>query len=198
MIQWLGMSCFRIQTPAVTVILDPYKGSGELKTPRIVNADLILHSTLETIGNGPSEAFVISGPGEYEVKGVFCQGIPAGDVTVYLLELEGVRIALLGRLSVDLDNGVLELVEHADVLIVPVGGKTVLDGKTAATLCTRIEPRVILPSCFSTSDHPAPFESNSVFLKEMGVSSPAVVDKIKIDAKRLPTDTTEITVLSPQ
>lgn len=198
MIQWLGMSCFKIQTGETTIILDPHKGKGKIKTPRIVNGDIVVHSSGETVGNGPKDAFVVKGPGEYEIGGVFVQGRDVGGNRMFLLEAERIRVGFMGNLSEVPENGELELVEHSDILIVPVGGKTVLAGKAAAKLATTIDPRVIIPMSYSTKGHPAPFDSNAEFLKELGKTENGEETKYKITYKNLPQDKTEVVVLTPQ
>ncbi len=197
-ITWLGMSCFRIQTANATVICDPYESKRSLKAPRIVVADVVVHSTPETHDVGPRSAFHIQSPGEYETKGVFCYGKQLGSTTIYLIEAEDIRIAFLGRLSITPENGELELIENADVLLIPVGGAAVLDGTAAAKLSTTIEPRVVIPMCFATTGHSAPFDTSNAFLKELGSVETSHETKFKVSKSQLPSESTEVVVLSPQ
>src|SRR3989344_1262072 len=81
-ITWAGQSCFQLSVSSgkdqsVDVVIDPFDDIG-LKTPNF-SADVILishdhhdHNNVAAVKGNP---FLIDGPGEYEIKGVFIQGI---------------------------------------------------------------------------------------------------------------------------
>jgi len=82
-IQWLGNAGFKIQTKNkvedLVVTMDPFNDSSGIKMPKF-QADILtmscnkeLHNNAEAIRGEP---FVITSPGEYEIKGVFIYGIP--------------------------------------------------------------------------------------------------------------------------
>jgi len=80
---WHGQSCFEIiATPAknsqIKIVTDPFSEEIGLKTPKL-EADIVLvthnhydHNSVKAVSGNP---FLISGPGEYEIKNVFIQGI---------------------------------------------------------------------------------------------------------------------------
>ena len=85
-IYWAGQSCFQISVSnsrdhSADIVIDPFDGDKlGIKMPNL-SADIALvthdHYDHNNTGALKGEPFVISGPGEYEVKGVFVQGIPS-------------------------------------------------------------------------------------------------------------------------
>ena len=76
-ITWLGHSCFKIQDKEIAVITDPYDRSIGFKMPR-ASADIVTashdhlgHHNISEVNGVNGNPFIISAPGEYEVKGVF-------------------------------------------------------------------------------------------------------------------------------
>src|SRR3989344_659219 len=112
-ISWFGLSSFKITGKDVTVITDPFGSSTGLTAVRGA-ADLVICSNpkLDWCNNFSSisgSPFTITGPGEYDVKGVFVIGRVAsnkelGENTIFSIEVEGVRIAFLGSLKQDTLN----------------------------------------------------------------------------------------------
>lgn len=157
-ITWLGQSCFKIQGKDVTVITDPYASDIGLKLPRL-NADIVTvshdhhdHNNVDAVNGTP---FVIDKPGEYEIKNVFVQGIPAyhdtssgterGNSIIYLFQIEELKIAHLGDLGAKLTDEQLEKLEGVDIIFIPVGGTFTIDGKQAAEVVNQLEPRIAIP-----------------------------------------------------
>jgi len=98
-----------------------------------------LHSTL----NG----FVIEEPGEYEINGVYVQGIPAlGEVIIYLIETEDMKICHLGDFGQkELSPEQLDQLGDIDILMVPIGGVGTIDAKGASKIISQIEPKLVIP-----------------------------------------------------
>lgn len=64
---------------------------------------------------------LIRGTGEYEIGGVEINGYNAeNEETVYVVQIDGVKIVVLGQLSQALSNKRVEKIDSADVLITPV------------------------------------------------------------------------------
>jgi L-ascorbate metabolism protein UlaG (beta-lactamase superfamily) len=217
-IQWLGQSCFKIQVKSslgeTTIITDPFSDEYGLKSPRLA-ADIVTishdhkdHSDLSKI-KGVAEnqnPFVIKGPGEYEIKNVFVQGLPSvhdnengkklGSNIIYLIRAEGMTIVHLGDLGQkELSPQQLEYIEEADILFVPVGGKYTLNGAEAATLVSQIEPRIVIPMHYKIPGLKVDIDTADKFIKEMG-NHKEEMDKLKIAKKDLPQEDTRLIILT--
>lgn len=211
-IEWHGKSCFSMtakgarNTEDVTIVVDPYHPESGLKLPRNCAGQLLLithdhpsHNYREGVAGTP---FVIDGPGEYEVKGIFVYGIPTahdaksgsehGPNTMYRIEVEDMSIAHVGDLGHTLSDAQLEALKDIDILCVPVGGGSTIDAVKAAEVVQEVEPRVVIPMHYALADR-APADVQK-FLKAMGVTSPEKTDKLKITRKDLPEDSLRVVV----
>ena len=207
-VTWLGQSCFRLRGRSASVVTDPY--------PPALGPRLRLEGNVVTVSHphenhnhvqSVKDAFVIEGPGEYEVAGVTVRGLPTyhdskqgaehGRNTVYVIELDDVRVCHLGDLGHTLDDRALETIGNVDVLLVPVGGGRTLDGAKAAEVCRQVEPRYVVPMHFG---HPAlhtelaPVER---FLKEMGVPESEAQTRLTVQASSADAET-KVVVLEPR
>ena len=156
-----------------------------------ISADITLFTTTQSETSEKS-GFVITGPGEYEVKDVFIKGFlsEAKDLinTIYLITFEGMKLCFLGALSSpELRTDVREMLEDVDILLVPVGGGDVLDPAAAYKLAVSIEPSIIIPMHYNK-------QGLDQFLKEGGQKVEAI-DKFVVKKKDLEGKEGEIVVL---
>jgi L-ascorbate metabolism protein UlaG (beta-lactamase superfamily) len=220
-ITWHGFSCFRIQESRhggdVSLVTDPFSPEDGKKLPRNMAADVVVvshdherHSNVEAVAGtaADTQPFVITGPGEYEVKDMFVTGIPTyhdmvegkekGMNTMYRITSGGLHLVFLGDLKHALEEKHLEEFHQVDVLFIPVGGGDVLTAKQAADVVAQLEPRVIVPMHYKSGDIGSKFDGVEPFLKAMGLGKPDVLPKLKITSKELPQDETKIVLLELQ
>ena len=208
---WLGQAAFKIVDKEVTVAIDPYDKIG-LKMPKF-QADILLithdHSDHNFIEAIKGEPFVIDSQGEYEVKNVFIYGLPAyhdnkegaesGKITVYVIEMEGMKIAHLGDIGQEsLTDEQLEELEGVDILLIQVGGEETINGTGAVKIISQIQPRIVIPMHYKIPGLNMKLEPVDKFLKEFGVSAPEKMEKLKISKKDLPQEETKIIILDKQ
>jgi L-ascorbate metabolism protein UlaG (beta-lactamase superfamily) len=182
-----------------------------IKFPR-TNADIVTvshqhkdHNAIDNIGSG---AFLIDGPGEYEVKGVRIQGISTyhdnqqgkerGKNVLYLLHIDEIFILHCGDLGHKLFDEHIDLLEEVDILLVPVGGVYTIDSKTAVEVVAQIGPRIVIPMHYNeprlNQETFGKLSGVEAFLKEMGKEGVNGQDKLTILKNQLP-DEMEIVVL---
>lgn len=218
-ISFAGQSCFQISVSngkehSADIVIDPFdEDSTGLKLPNF-SADIILvthdhkdHNNVKGLKGAP---FLIKGPGEYEVGGVFVQGIPSfhddkegkekGRNTIYVIGAEDMRFCHLGDLGQkQLADEQLEKIDSVDILMIPVGGDGyTIDSIAAQKIVSQIEPKIVIPMHYALPKLKFKFEEVSKFLKAMGKPSVAPADKLTIKASALPKEgITEIVVLQP-
>ncbi|HZQ50084.1 MAG TPA: MBL fold metallo-hydrolase [Candidatus Dormibacteraeota bacterium] len=210
-VTWLGQSCFRLRGKNAAVVTDPFPPSLGLRLPRqeaelvTISHDHENHSYTQAVRDG---AFEIMGPGEYEIAGVSVIGIPTfhdadkgskrGPNTVYLIEIDDVRVCHLGDLGHPLDDAAAETVSSVDVLLVPVGGKTAINAAQAAEVVRQLEPRFVVPMHYATPGVKVDLEGVDRFLKEMAVTSFEPQPKLSVQASSATEYETKVVVLEPK
>lgn len=207
-IYWYGQSCFRIKGKSATVILDPYDSEYTgLKLPaKEMEAQVVLsthnHNDHNNVGVVSGDPLVITGPGEYEVKGVTVNGVSVyhdsssgserGSNTIYHLIIDGINVVHVGDLGHLLTEEQISQIESTDILLVPVGGLYTINGETAAKAVAQFEPKIVIPMHYKLPGLKFELEGVETFLKEMGVENIEPISKISVTKDKLPEETTVV------
>ena len=155
----------------------------------------------ETTSRGDKEAFIVKGPGEYEIKEFFIRGFGTKTNydgkekvnTVYSLGVDGINIAYLGALDeADLASDVKEELGQADILFVPIGGDGVLSASDAYKTAVKREPAIIIPIHYGDIGEKGALKD---LLKEGGQEDVKPIEKLTIKKKDLDGKKGEIVVL---
>lgn len=213
-IQFLGQSCFRIRDKKITLITDPYNPAAVgFKLPKntadivTISHDHADHNNAASIGGASQRKtpFIVFGPGEYEISGVFIFGIPSfhdnregkkrGKNIIYVVEMDNLRLVHLGDLGHRLDDQQLEAVSGADVLFVPVGGTYTIDSSQAVEVVNQIGPKIIIPMHYQIPGLIFALSPVEEFLKKMGFGEIEKRDKLVISYDKLPEEK-EVVVLN--
>ena len=208
-VTWLGHGCFRLRGRNAAVVTDPYPPAIGLKLSRL-EADVVTVSHEHENHNYTHvvrDAYEIRGPGEYEVAGVSVIGVPTyhdsekgakhGRNTVYLIEIDDVQICHLGDLGHGLDDADAEAISSADVLLVPVGGRTAINAVQAAEVVRQLEPRYVVPMHYAIPGLKLELDPVDRFLKEMAVASAEPQPKLSVQ-KSSGDYETRVVVLEPK
>ena len=204
-IQYFGLSSFKITTKEATIITDPFHKDSGLTAPRGAADILVLaqkNNKLYSAVSGVSgEHFDIIDPGEYDVKGVTVTGIPLKQedkyVTVFLIESEDIRILNLSHIKEwNMKENEIEELGDIDILILPVGGNTVLSASTAAKIVNELEPKIVIPSHYKMKELILDLDSLDKFVKEMG-GKKEEMEKLSIKKKEFQEEGTKLVVLEP-
>ena len=172
---WLGQSCFVLETASGTrIVMDPIpKGLG-YDLPTGLKADAITisheHADHNNVALVTNKARVIRGLTadkkgwtkiDEKVKDVAIRsvgvyhddkrGAERGLDTVFIFEVDGLRIAHLGDLGHLLTDEQLSAIGSVDVLLVPVGGVYTIDAYQATRVVDQLRPRlVVIPMHYKT------------------------------------------------
>jgi len=191
-------------------VIDPFDPSIGLKMPSL-DVDVVLtthdHEDHNNI-NACKGAFAVTGPGEYEIKDVSIQGLSSfhddvegkerGRNTIYVIDVEGMRLCHLGDLGQDeLSSDQVSKIGNVDILFVPVGGIYTIGGKAAAKVISQIEPRIVIPMHYLLPG--LKFKLNKVeeFLKEMGVKNAEAQNKFTVKVRDFSSEETKVILLTP-
>ncbi|MBM3257982.1 MAG: MBL fold metallo-hydrolase [Candidatus Nealsonbacteria bacterium] len=213
---WHGQSCFQISSSQtknnhVNIVIDPFSEETGLRIPKL-EADIVLvthqhsdHNNVKAISGNP---FVVSGPGEYEIKEVFVHGTSSfhdsslgkerGNNTIYTIEAEDLRICHLGDLGQkELTPEQVEKIGEVDILMIPVGGVFTLSAKEAMKIMSQIEPNIIIPMHYQLPKLKMKLDGLDKFLKTMGIKKIDSMPKLSIKKKDIISEEAKIVVLNP-
>lgn len=204
-ITYYGKEFFKVTHGETTVAFNPTSKSEGGATR--FGADMVLSSAnhplyngIEQVTYGDREPFVVDGPGDYEVKGIFIKGgISEADIegksyinTVFSLTLDNINIGFLGALSTKtISSEARDALGNPDVLFVPIAGEGIISPNEAHKIALSFDPKIIIPMNFSPKG-----DELKIFLKEGGQEDLKPVDKIVLKRKDLEGKNAEIIVLS--
>ena len=203
-IQYFGANCIRISTKKATVVIDD--NLAEVGLSAITkDGDVVLR----TFGDDTAKKkpkIVIAGPGEFEVSDVSIKGVAARahmdqekekTTTMYKLDIQDVRIAIVGHVFPDLHEDEVEEMGTIDVLIVPVGNSGyTLDGVGAAKVIRTLEPKLVIPTHYEDKavKYEVPQQSLEEALKDLPFEKQEPVSKLKLKTTDIP-EKVELVVL---
>ena len=204
-ITYHGVDFFKVSHGDTTIAVNPISKDSKIKGARF-GSDITLislnspeHNGADVTSRGDKESFLIKGPGEYEVSGVFIKGFLSKSTyggpstssgssteklnTIYTISLEGINLCFLGAIGdAQLSAETKEAIDDIDILFVPIGGDGVLDAATAHKTAVQFEPKIIIPSHFGEVGDK---NALKVFLKEAGEEGVKPVDKLTVKKKDL-------------
>lgn len=194
-ITYFGHSCFLLRGKKTALVTDPYSSEIGLKLSHL-EADIVTvshghddHNDVSIVrGKTRKDPFLINGPGEYEISGVSIFGVAThhdssggkerGKNTIYVINMDGVRLIHLGDLGHLLSDEQLGEVNGVDVLFIPAGG--------IYEVISQTEPKIIIPMHYQLPGLKIKLASLEDFLKEVGVGEIKPIDKLVISREKLP------------
>jgi L-ascorbate metabolism protein UlaG (beta-lactamase superfamily) len=211
---WYGRTCIRLRGKDAVVVADPYQAvvgptgrgiTGEIVTyshpddkplpkakgVRSRDGSTLLPSSLE-------DAFVLDGPGEYEVRDVLLTGVRTyrddakgaerGKQVAFLVELDGLHTIHLGEIGHLLTEEKLADIGPVDIACVPIGGS--LSPTKAAELVAQLDPRIVVAMPLD-DDSAETRDALAKFFHEMG-GDPTPQPKLSVTPSALPLEPTAV------
>jgi L-ascorbate metabolism protein UlaG (beta-lactamase superfamily) len=219
-ITWYGGTCVRLRGRDATVVSDAYT-SIVGPTGRGITGDIATYSHPDdapptkakakgrrsrdgatVVPTSLDPAFVLDGPGEYEVSGVLLTGVrifrddergaKRGKGTAFVVELDGLHAIHLGDIGHLLTEEKLGDIGSVDIACVPVGGA--LSATKAAELIAQLDPKMVvaMPVCEVEADC---VEALRKFFHEMG-GEPTPQPKLSVTISTLPDEVTAVVLES--
>ncbi|MEX0917077.1 MAG: MBL fold metallo-hydrolase [Candidatus Paceibacterota bacterium] len=201
-----GGEFFKVTFGDTTLAFNPPSKDSKLKGAKF-GADIAFVSAnhpdfngIDQVSHGEKKPFVISGPGEYEIREIFIKGFPLKTEyggreminTIYYVTLEGMTLLFLGALNQkELSHDAKAGIEEVNILFVPVGGDGVLDPEDAHELSVSLESNIVIPMHADDIGEKGSLEN---FLKEEG-GKVSPVEKLTLKKKDLEGKMGEVVVL---
>ena len=202
-ISWYGLSCFRLtERGMASVVTDPYdhnsvgfaplKLRGEIVT---VSHDAPGHNFVTSV---KGRTRVITGPGEFEIGGVFITGVQTNrkgkqstnelSNTLYVFDYDGITVAHLGDLQRVPSQTEIENLGGVNVVLVPVGDGKSLNASKAAEIVSLLEPGIVIPMHYQVPESNLELAPLNRFLNEMGVGEVEPIPTLKITRTSVPNE----------
>jgi L-ascorbate metabolism protein UlaG (beta-lactamase superfamily) len=153
------------------------------------------HTYLKAVAGSPT---VLNRPGEYEIGGAFVTGISTfhdgekggerGKNLAFVVEMEDIKVCHLGDLGHTPSAEQVEEMVGCDVLLVPVGGGTTIDGARAAEVVSLLDAKLVVPMHYHTDAHKNGLDTADRFLKEMEVKAVEPQPKLQITRSAIPSE----------
>ncbi len=213
-IKWYGHAAFNIVSEnGVGIIIDPYQsgafGGALSYGPIRDEADIVLvshdHDDHNYTKDIKGKFQIIKKAGTYSVKDIAIKAIPSyhdpskgkerGDNLIFVLDVDGIKIAHMGDLGHTLPRGIVDEIGSIDVLLIPVGGFYTIDSKEATKVANDIKPLITIPMHFKTEKCNFPIAPVEEFTKDKKNVKMAGSSEIVITKATLPKEQ-EIIVLS--
>ena len=191
---WYGRTCVRLRGKDAVVVADPFQ-SVVGPTGRGITGDIVVFSHPDDrplprakgkhsrdgrtlLPSSLDDAFVLDGPGEYEVKEVLVTGVrtyrddargaEAGKQVSFVIEVDGVHTIHLGDIGHLLSEEKLGDIGPVDIACVPLGGS--LSPTNAAAIVAQLDPRIVVPMPICDDDADCA-DALKRFFHEMGAEA---------------------------
>jgi len=212
-IKYLAHSCFLFTgSDGLRVLVDPYKAGaydGAIGyAPIRDEADIVVvthdHPDHAAVDEVPGNPLVIRRSStargirfeSFEAPHDRVKGLQRGKVSVFVFEMDGIRVCHLSDIGDVLDDDQMKRIGKVDILLAPVGGVYTLSGDEAAELVSAIRPSLVIPMHFKTPRIGFPLEPVESFLKRYRDARRPGRCEIEVSPVGLP-ESTRVIVLEP-
>ena len=167
-IKYNAHSCFTIQAnDGTTVVTNPYEPGafgGAIAYAPVADRPDIVPISHDHADHNYTKGFrkpFVEVRKTTEAKGIRFTAVPTfhdpekgrlrGPNTVFVIEVDGVRVCHLGDLGHALEPTHVAAIGRVDVLLSPVGGTFTVDPDGAADAVGKLAPRVVIPMHYKTA-----------------------------------------------
>jgi L-ascorbate metabolism protein UlaG (beta-lactamase superfamily) len=167
-IQWFGQSCFCVTAKNGTkIVTDPYsKKFGKLAGFRLpeLDADIVTvshdHGDHNNAGAIKGDFVHIKDPGAFSQEDIGIKGVQTfhdnvsgkkrGKNIVYNFRIDGLNVCHCGDLGHLLSLEQIKEIGNVDILLLPIGGRAVLDASGATEVMKQLNPTIVIPMHYRT------------------------------------------------
>ena len=196
-VTYFGLNSVRLRGREASVLIDPYEpklglAPVRLSVPIVIRThDDPTHFSFQGLG---SDFRLVTGAGEFEIKGVAMKGIQTyhdakqgaqrGKNFVYVIDIDELSVCHLGHLGHGLTEAQLDAIgSKVDILFVPVGGGSHLNSAQATEIVNQIEPKYVVPISYKLPGLTLlaqELEPVDTFAKEMGMTDLTPLAKLSL------------------
>ena len=212
---YIGHSTFLLEAGGTTILIDPFNEKVGYPVPKVSPSAVLIsheHGDHNHLAMAQGQPRVIRGleAGEWravpeQIDGIAISAVPTyhdstkgqerGRNTVFIVEVEGLRVVHLGDLGHGLDEASAGAVGRPDVLMIPVGGHYTIDATQAHAVVAHLRPGIVVPMHYKTEVNPgSPISTLDAFLAA-AKGSKSVGHTVTVERGAVPRET-EIWVMT--
>lgn len=186
LIHWLGESCFLIQlSNGRRILLDPT--NIDIDTINKLRPSIITISHNHNNCNNYINSNIIESCGCFNYKyakitGILSYhdnmaGLKRGENIIFMIQADNIKVCHLGHIGHKPTKEMLSYIYNSDILFIPIGGHFTIDSISALEIINLINPKVIIPMFYTSSnsitriDNPQYFLTNSKNVSVLNCSS---------------------------
>lgn len=165
-IKYYGNSCYLVKSKTTKLITNP-KDKGVRAYLKKVAPDIVVLSHKSNVDE--NDYYVISTPGEYEIKDVFVYGylsdISRGNQKqsdIYMIDVENVHLGFIDKEVTKVRESILSEMGIVNVLFVSLDTAAGMDTSKVIDLVNKVDPKIVIPMDYTK-------ETLERFAKVLGV-----------------------------
>jgi L-ascorbate metabolism protein UlaG (beta-lactamase superfamily) len=169
---YYGHSCFVLESDGTAILIDPYDAEVGYPLPTVAPAAVVVshehhdHNNVQVATGKPkvirglrdggkewAEVRERVGPVAITTVHVYhddARGAKRGKNAMFIFDAEGLRVVHAGDLAHPLSPEQIAAVDHADVLLLPVGGHFTIGAQQADAVIGQVKPRITVPMHYKT------------------------------------------------
>ncbi len=170
---YYGHSCFVLEADGTSILIDPFNAEVGYPLPTVAPTAVIVshehqdHNNVQAATGTPkvirglreggkewAEVHERVGPVAITTVHVYhddARGAKRGKNAMLIFDVEGLRIVHAGDLAHTLSSEHIAAVDHADVLMIPIGGHFTVGPQQADAVIGQVKPRIVIPMHYKTS-----------------------------------------------
>lgn len=180
-IEYKGGNTVVVSTKKNTLVTDAKMSVHSGEKDFVVKNAIELATEDRFLTNNEDFVLSLSYPGSYEAGDFTINGFAeqrhidteseGKKSVIYSIDVQGVKIGLIGNIAPNLSDDQLENLGILDILILPIGGNGyTLDATSASKIARNSDAKIIIPIHYSEDgiNYEVPQNSIDVFIKELG------------------------------
>lgn len=176
-IKYYGNSCFLFKSKIAKLITNPKDDNVKLNLKK-ADPDVVV--TSHKIDVPENDYYLITSPGEYEVKELFVYGYNSSVDTedpeqadIYMFDIDGVHVGMIDQTVERVRGNILNEMGIVDILCISIRDDVGMKLTKITDLINKIEPYYVIPMDFNK-------ESLEKLAKILGVKNLEEADDLKV------------------
>jgi L-ascorbate metabolism protein UlaG (beta-lactamase superfamily) len=191
-IRRIGKHALWIKGKKENIFVNPTEDNLKLKKYQPTRIIIVTGSEHDNFGLGNDEV-ILRGPGEYEVGGVEMLGVNGAEDYFYVINIDGVKVGLMGDMKDVLSDKKIEKINALDVLVIPIKSNDKVGTKIKMEWAKKWGANYVIPVGYEDSD-----EEFKTFLDDVDREDAEKAESLKVEKVEELPEGMEVVILKIQ